>query len=193
MATKIRLQRGGKKNKPVYRIVVADSRQKRDGRFIEKLGTFNPNVAENQIILNFDAALSWYMKGAEPTDTARTILSKEGVLYKKHLLVGVTKGALTQEIADQKFQVYLDTKAQKGSDLVSAKAKAAADKIKADAEERIKIKKQLEDAIKQAEAAAILAAEEAEAAANAPAVEEVAEVEVSSEQTSSDAAAESAE
>ncbi len=193
MATKIRLQRGGKKNKPVYRIVVADSRQKRDGRFIEKLGTFNPNVAENQIILNFDAALSWYMKGAEPTDTARTILSKEGVLYKKHLLVGVTKGALTQEIADQKFQVYLDSKAQKGSDLVTAKAKAAADKIKADAEERIKIKKQLEDTIKQAEAAAILAAEEAEAAANAPAVEEVAEVEVSPEQTSSDAAAESAE
>ena len=91
MATKIRLQRGGKKNKPVYRIVVADSRQKRDGKFIEKLGTFNPNVAENQVTLNFDSALDWYMKGAEPTDTMKTILSKEGVLYKKHLLVGVRK------------------------------------------------------------------------------------------------------
>jgi small subunit ribosomal protein S16 len=200
MATKIRLQRGGKKNKPVYRIVVADSRQKRDGRFIEKLGTFNPNIANNQIILDFDAALDWYMKGAEPTDTARTILSKEGVLYKKHLLVGVTKGALTQEQADKKFQVWLDEKNKKGADLVSAKAKAAADKVKADADLRAKIKKEIEEAAKNAQAAAVLAAE----AAAAPVVEAATEtaeeatevvaetpaVEVAAEETASEQAPE---
>ena len=193
MATKIRLQRGGKKNKPVYRIVVADSRQKRDGKFIEKLGTFNPNVADNQVILNFDSALDWYMKGAEPTDTMKTILSKEGVLYKKHLLVGVRKGALTQEAADAKFQAWMEIKNQKDSALVSAKSKAAADKIKADADARIKIKKQLEDAAKQAEAAAILAIEEAEAAKNAPVVEEVPEVEATAEEATDAPAEETAE
>jgi small subunit ribosomal protein S16 len=177
MATKIRLQRGGKKNKPVYRIVVTDSRQKRDGRFIEKLGSYNPNIADNQIILNFDAALSWYMKGAEPTETARMILSKEGILYKKHLLVGVTKGALTQEQADKKFAAWVEEKDKKNSNVASAKAKAAADKAKAEAELRAKVKKEVEEAAKKAAAAAVLAAEEAQA----PAVEEVAAEEVVAE------------
>jgi len=176
MATKIRLQRGGKKNKPVYRIVVSDSRQKRDGRFIEKLGTYNPNIASNQIILDFDSALDWYMKGAEPTDTARMILSKEGVLYKKHLLVGVTKGAITQEQADSKFAAWVADKDKKNADLMTAKQKAAADKAKAEVEQRIKIKKDLEEASQKAAAAAVLAAEQANAPAEVVAEEVVAEV-----------------
>lgn len=185
MATKIRLQRGGKKNKPVYRIVVADSRQRRDGRFIEKLGTFNPNIAENQIILNFDAALDWYMKGAEVSDTAKMILAKEGVLMRKHLLVGVRKGALTQEQADEKFAAFTEERNLKGSALEAAKAKAAADKIKADADERIRIKQELVDAAKQAEAAAILAAEQA--------ANPVAEVEEVAPEASAEATEETAE
>jgi len=86
MATKIRLQRGGRKARPIYSIVVADSRAKRDGRFIEKLGTYNPNTNPATIDLNFDSALSWVMKGAQPTDTARAILSYRGVMMKKTLV-----------------------------------------------------------------------------------------------------------
>jgi small subunit ribosomal protein S16 len=189
MATKIRLQRGGKKNKPVYRIVVADSRQKRDGRFIEKLGTFNPNVAENQVSLNFESALSWYMKGAEPTDSMRTILSNEGVLYKKHLLVGVKKGALTQELADSKFQEWVDAKNQKGTDLQANKVKAAADKAKAEVAARIKAKQDLDDAAKAAAAAALVAAEEAAAVVvEEEVVAEEASVEVADEAAAADEA-----
>lgn len=191
MATKIRLQRGGKKNKPVYRIVVADSRQKRDGRFIEKLGTFNPNVAENQVSLNFESALSWYMKGAEPTDSMRTILSNEGVLYKKHLLVGVKKGALTQELADSKFQEWIDAKNQKGSDLQANKVKASADKAKAEVAARIKAKQDLDDAAKLAAAAVLVAAEEAAAVAEAAVA--VAEAAASEEVVAAEASVEVAE
>ena len=104
MSTKIRLQRGGRKGRPVYSIVVADARAKRDGRFIEKLGTYNPNTNPATIDLNFDSTLSWVMKGAQPTDTARAILSYRGVMMKKHLLEGVRKGALTEEQAEAKFE-----------------------------------------------------------------------------------------
>ena len=96
METKIRLQRHGKKGKPFYHIVIANSRAKRDGRFIEKLGTYNPNTQPAQIEINFDSALAWLQKGAIPTDTARAILSHKGVLYKKHLLDGVKKALLTK-------------------------------------------------------------------------------------------------
>ena len=99
MATKIRLQRHGKKGRPFYHLVVADSRAKRDGRFIQKLGTYNPNTKPAEIDIDFDHALSWLQKGAIPTDTARAILSHKGVLMKKHLLEGVKKGALTEEKA----------------------------------------------------------------------------------------------
>ena len=101
MATKIRLQRHGKKRSPFYHIVIADSRSKRDGKFISKIGTYNPNTKPATIDLDFYSALNWLQKGAIPTDTARAILSYKGVLLKKHLAVGVRKGALTEEEAER--------------------------------------------------------------------------------------------
>ncbi len=113
MATKIRLQRFGKKGKPFYHVVVADSRSPRDGKFIERLGSYDPNTNPATIDIDFDSTLSWVNKGAQPTDTVRAILSYRGILYKKHLEGGVKKGALTQEQADAKFQTWLDSKAGK--------------------------------------------------------------------------------
>ena len=110
MATKIRLQRFGKKGKPFFHVVVADSRSPRDGKFIERLGSYNPNTNPATIEINFDKTLDWVNKGAEPTDTARAILSYKGVLYKKHLQGGVKKGALTEEQADAKFAQWLEAK-----------------------------------------------------------------------------------
>ena len=113
MATKIRLQRHGKKGKPFYHVVIADSRAKRDGRFIEKIGLYNPNTKPAEININFDSALGWLQKGAIPTDTVRAILSYKGVLLKKHLLDGVKKGALTEEQAENKFQNWIKEKEEK--------------------------------------------------------------------------------
>ncbi len=110
MATKIRLQRFGKKGKPFYHVVVADSRAPRDGRFIERLGSYNPNTNPATIDINFEKALQWVNNGAQPTDTARAILSYKGVLYKKHLEGGVKKGALTAEQAEAKFTQWLEGK-----------------------------------------------------------------------------------
>jgi small subunit ribosomal protein S16 len=110
MATKIRLQRFGKKGKPFFHVVVADSRAPRDGKFIERLGSYNPNTNPATIEINFEKTLDWVNKGAEPTDTARAILSYKGVLYKKHLQGGVKKGALTEEQADAKFAQWLEAK-----------------------------------------------------------------------------------
>ena len=101
MATKIRLQRRGRKGYPFYHIVIADSRAPRDGKFIEKVGSYNPNTNPATITINFDRALYWLQVGAQPTDTTRNILSEEGVLLKKHLLGGVAKGAFTEENAAQ--------------------------------------------------------------------------------------------
>ena len=95
MPAKIRLQRHGKKGQPFYHIVIADGRAPRDGRFIEKIGTYNPVTVPAEINLNFDKALDWLNKGAQPTDTVRSILSKKGVMLKKHLMIGVQKGAMT--------------------------------------------------------------------------------------------------
>jgi small subunit ribosomal protein S16 len=106
MATKIRLQRHGKKRKPFYHIVIADSRAKRDGKFIEKIGTYNPNTNPATIELNVDRALNWVQVGAEMTDTARAILSYKGVLYKNHLVKGMKKGALTEEQVEAKFNEW---------------------------------------------------------------------------------------
>jgi small subunit ribosomal protein S16 len=97
MATKIRLQRFGKKGKPFYHVVVADSRAPRDGKFIERIGSYNPNTNPATVEINFEKALDWVNKGAQPTDTCRAILSYKGILYKKHLEGGVKKGALTAE------------------------------------------------------------------------------------------------
>ena len=103
MATRIRLQRHGKKGKPVYNIVVADQRSPRDGKYIEKLGIYNPNTNPALINLDFDSTLDWMMKGAQPSDTAKAILSYKGILMKKHLLEGVRKGAFNEEEAEKRF------------------------------------------------------------------------------------------
>jgi len=163
MATKIRLQRHGKKGKPFYYIVVADSRAPRDGRFIERLGSYNPNTNPATIDINFDKTLDWVNDGAQPTDTVRAILSYKGVLYKKHLQGGVKKGALTEEQAEEKFTAWLDQKdgkiTGKKSNLTSAKEEAKKAALIAEAKK------------KEDKAAAI-------AAKNAPPVEEVEEVPV---------------
>jgi len=128
MPVKIRLQRHGKKGKPFYWIVAADARAKRDGKYLEKLGIYNPNNNPATIELDIDGAVQWLENGAQPTDTARAILSYKGALLKKHLKGGVTKGALTEEQAEAKFNAWLEEK--------SAKVQAKADglsKVDADA------------------------------------------------------------
>lgn len=110
MTVRIRLARRGKKASPYYHIVVADQRMPRDGRFIEKIGTYNPIPNPALIDINFEKALDWLQKGAQPTDTVNSILSKKGVLFKKHLLGGVKKGAFSIEIAEEKFQTWLKNK-----------------------------------------------------------------------------------
>ncbi len=110
MPVRIRLQRHGRKGKPFYWIVAADSRAKRDGKFLEKLGTYNPNTNPAQIELDVDGSVKWLQNGAQPSETAKRILSYKGVLLKKHLLGGVTKGALTQEQAEAKFEAWLEEK-----------------------------------------------------------------------------------
>jgi len=132
MSVKIRLQRGGKKRKPFYWVVVADSRSKRDGRSLEKIGSYNPNTNPATIELDVDAAVNWLQKGAQPTDTARAILSYKGVLLKKHLMGGVTKGALTQEQADEKFKAWMEEKENKIAAKTN-KVTSAADAAKAKA------------------------------------------------------------
>ncbi len=138
MATRIRLQRHGKKGKAFFHIVAADSRAKRDGKFIEKLGTYNPNTNPATIDINFERTLSWVQVGAEMSDTARAILSYKGVLHKNHLLKGVAKGALTLEQAEAKFNAWLAEKDSKITGKKDGLAKnAAADKaarLKAESE-----------------------------------------------------------
>ena len=127
MPTKIRLQRHGRKGYPFYHIVVADSRAPRDGKNIEKLGTYNPNTQPATIDINFDSAVQWLDNGAQPSDTCRAILSYKGVLYKKHLQGGVKKGAFSQEEADKKFAAWIADK----DNLIGSSAKAIV-KAKAD-------------------------------------------------------------
>ena len=138
MPVKIRLQRHGKKGKPFYWVVAADSRAKRDGKFLEKLGTYNPNTNPAQIDLNVDSSVKWLQNGAQPTETARRILSYKGALMKHHLQGGVNKGALTQEQADAKFNTWLNEKdnkiTSKESNLAQAKADARAKALEAEKE-----------------------------------------------------------
>jgi len=136
MPVKIRLQRHGKKGKPFYWIVAADSRSKRDGKYLEKLGTYNPNVNPAEINLDVDGALQWLDNGAQPTDTARAILSYKGVMLKKHLAGGVRKGAFTEEQAEEKFNAWLEGKNKeveaKRSKLNDAEAKVKAEALAAE-------------------------------------------------------------
>ncbi|MEP7269668.1 MAG: 30S ribosomal protein S16 [Saprospiraceae bacterium] len=124
MAVKIRLQRHGRKKRPYYHIVVADARSPRDGKFIELLGTYNPIVKPATVDLDNERALDWLMKGAQPTDTVRNLLRFKGVLYKKHLLRGVKKGAITEELAEEKYQTFVMDK-QKSNDVEITKNAAS--------------------------------------------------------------------
>ncbi|MCK4569303.1 MAG: 30S ribosomal protein S16, partial [Bacteroidales bacterium] len=154
MPTKIRLQRRGRKAKPFYHIVIADGRAPRDGKFIEKIGTYNPITQPADIQLNFDRALYWLQTGAQPTDTVRTILSYKGVMYKNHLLKGVTKGALTEEQAEAKFQAWLSDKEAKIESKVkeSELAKKDADKKAFEIEKLVKENRAKEITAKRAAA-----------------------------------------
>ena len=142
MATRIRLQRHGRKSYAFYSIVIADSRAPRDGKFIEKIGTYNPNTNPATVDLNFDAALAWVLKGAQPSDTVRNILSREGVYMKKHLLGGVAKGAFGEAEAEAKFEQDEAKKAEAKARLEAekkineVKAKALAEKKAAEAAEK---------------------------------------------------------
>ena len=127
MPVRIRLQRHGKKGKPFYWIVAADSRAKRDGKYLEKIGTYNPNTNPATIDLDVDGAVKWLQNGAQPSDTAKAILAYKGAMLKKHLAVGVTKGALTEEQAEEKFQAWLDEKEGKIGSKKDKLAKDAAD------------------------------------------------------------------
>ncbi|AFD08906.1 30S ribosomal protein S16 [Solitalea canadensis] len=163
MPAKIRLQRHGKKGNAFYHIVVADSRAPRDGKFIERIGSYNPNTNPATIDLNVDKGVQWLQNGAQPTDTVRGILSYKGVLYKKHLLGGVTKGALTAEQADAKFAAWLEAKETKINAKKTGLANSAAEIAKVRFAEEVKLKEQK---------AAAIAAKNAPVAEEAPAAEE---------------------
>ncbi len=179
MATKIRLQRHGRKNYAFYPIVIADSRAPRDGRFIERIGSYNPNTNPATITLNFERALYWVNVGAQPTDTVRSILSNEGVLLMKHLQGGVKKGAFDEAEAQKRFDAWKAKKQQAVDNLKTTMAskKELAAKERLEAEKAKNAAKAEEVAKKKAEIAAAKAAEEAAAA---PA-EEAASEEVTAE------------
>ena len=178
MPAKIRLQRHGKKGQPFYHIVVADSRAPRDGKFIEKLGTYNPLTIPAQIKINFDRALYWYSVGAQPTDTARSLLSKTGVMMKYHLMRGVQKGALTEEQAEIKFQNWMKEKEAKAANLV----KANEEKARGEKKTRLEAEKQVNEARAAELAKKRLAELEAKKAAEAEAAAEAAAEEAPAEE-----------
>ncbi|MEX0359783.1 MAG: 30S ribosomal protein S16 [Allomuricauda sp.] len=175
MPVKIRLQRHGKKGKPFYWVVAADSRAKRDGKFLEKLGTYNPNTNPATIDINVDNSVKWLQNGAQPTDTARAILSYKGVLLKHHLLGGVRKGALTEEQVEEKFNAWVEEKEKgiqaKKDGLSKAEAEAKAKALEAEKEVS---DKRAAAALPEVEEEAATEGEEvaAEATEEAPAVEE---------------------
>jgi len=173
MATKIRFQRHGRKKRAFYHIVVADSRAPRDGRFIEKIGTYNPITNPATIELDVNKATQWLLNGAEPTDTARAILSYKGAAYKKHLQVGVNKGAISQEEADKKFAAWMDEKdakvAAKKNGLADAASQKKAAAMKAETQRKDNIAAKIEAKNTVVEEVAV------EAAAEEVAVEAVAE------------------
>ncbi|MBR4566304.1 MAG: 30S ribosomal protein S16 [Prevotella sp.] len=171
MATKIRLQRGGRKGYAFYSIVIADARAPRDGRFTEKIGTYNPNTNPATVDLNFDRALYWIETGAQPTDTVRNILSREGVMLMKHLRGGVKKGAFDEATAQKKFDAWKADK-QKGLEKIAAEeAKAKKDAAAKALDEEKKVNEAIAKKVADKKAAAAAEAAEAAAAEEAPAEE----------------------
>jgi len=187
MPVKIRLQRHGKKGKPYYWIVAADARSKRDGKYLEKLGAYNPNTNPATVELNIDGAVQWLQNGAQPTDTAKTLLSYKGALLKNHLVGGVRKGALTEEQAEAKFTAWLEEKESK----IQAKSEGLSDveaKAKADA---LAAEKAVNEA-RIAAAAPVVEEVEEEVAEQAPIVEEVAQEAAAEEAPAAEEVAEEA-
>ncbi|WP_460542807.1 30S ribosomal protein S16 [Echinicola sediminis] len=177
MAVKIRLARRGRKRQAIYDVVVADARAPRDGRFIEKIGSYNPNTDPASININNERALQWLLNGAQPTDTVKAMLSYRGVLLKKHLQIGVLKGAISQEEADKKFEAWLEQKESAISGKKDQIAKAKEDARKKSLEAETAKNEARLDAIKkrEEEAKAAAAAEEAAASEEAPAEGEASE------------------
>ena len=165
MPARIRLQRHGKKNQPFYHIVVADGRAPRDGKFIEKLGTYNPLTNPATIELNFDSAVNWIKNGAQPSDTVRRILSYKGVLLRRHLQIGVEKGAISQEVADVRFNEWLQAKEAK----INSKKSDVENEARNTRKARLEAEKKANETKAAAVAAKRQAAAEAEAAAKAAA------------------------
>jgi small subunit ribosomal protein S16 len=170
---KIRLARRGRKKLAMYDVVVADARSPRDGKFIEKIGTYNPLTVPASIVLQDDRAFHWLMNGAQPSDTIRAVLSYRGILYKRHLQIGVNKGALTQEQADAKLADWMKTKEATIQSKIDNVSKVKADKAKARKEAETKVREARAEAIRkkaevQPEAPA---AEEGAPATEAPATE----------------------
>jgi small subunit ribosomal protein S16 len=173
MPVKIRLSRHGKKAFAFYHIVVADSRAPRDGRYIERLGTYNPNTNPATIEFDFDRALDWLQNGAQPTDTCRSLLSKKGVMLKKHLIEGVKKGAFSAEVAEQKFEAWLKDK--------EAKVLAVKEKVSQSTEAEKKGRLEAEAKIKEARAQALAKKLASEKVAEQPAADAAPEQAVSDE------------
>src|SRR5690606_27158180 len=183
---KIRLARRGRKKLAVYDVVVADARAPRDGRFIEKLGTYNPLTVPAKVELNNDRAFHWLMQGAQPSDTVRAMLSHRGVMLRKHLQIGVVKGALTQEQADAKLAEWMNAKEQN--------VQASADKAAQSKEAQARARKEAESKVREARAEALRkkaeAAEAAAAQAEAPAESAEAPAEAAAEAPADEAKAE---
>ena len=174
MPAKIRLQRHGRKRYAYYHIVIADSRAPRDGRFIERIGSYNPNTNPATIDLDFDKALDWLLKGAQPTDTVKAMLSYKGILYKKHLLGGVAKGAFSEEEAEKRFNTWM---ADKEANIQSKKEKLSknADTLKQerlDAEIKINKERAASIAKREAELAAATTAAAVKNSAEEPVLED---------------------
>jgi len=149
---KIRLSRRGRKKLALYDILVADSRSPRDGKFIEKLGVYNPNVYPHRVELNEERTLYWLMVGAQPTDTTKSLLSREGFMLRKHLQHGVNKGAITQEVADQRLATWKAEKEAKLQKMIKEREQAIA-KSKADSLARAKAAKDAAAKAKNTESA----------------------------------------
>lgn len=192
MPAKMRLTRHGRKRYAFYHIVVANSRAPRDGRYIERIGSYNPNTNPATIDLDFDKALTWLENGAQPTDTVRAILSYKGVLYKKHLLGGVKKGAFTEEEAERRFEAWMNEKSGKieskktqlstEADSERKKQLEAEAKVNADRAAALAAKNAAEAAAKAEAEAAAKAEAEAEAAAETEAETEAPETETTQEE-----------
>lgn len=187
MPVRIRLQRHGKKGKPFYWVVAADSRSKRDGKFLEKLGIYNPNTNPATVEINVDSAVKWLQNGAQPTDTARTLLSRKGALLKHHLVKGVAKGALTEEQVEERFAAWLAEKDAANTAEVSAlnKEKEAAKAKALEAEKEANEKRAAEIAAANAPEPEVVeeAAEEASGeVAEAPVADEAAAEEAPAEE-----------